>query len=101
MLFGSTKREKPANGAPRVSDPGVSEATARQSRQWLAWRRSAQRATRTWNEWLAADRRQRDNIYRCYVAALAEEERAAAELSRLSDALDARRIARCERRQSR
>jgi hypothetical protein len=51
-----------------------------QSRQWQAWRRSAQSVTRTWNEWLAADRRQRDASYRAYISALTEEERAAAEV---------------------
>jgi hypothetical protein len=49
---------------------------------WRAWRCAAQKATRAWNEWLAADGCARPERYRCYVCALAEEEQAAAELER-------------------
>jgi hypothetical protein len=38
--------------------------------------------TRLWNEWLAADRRARPDLWCCYAAAADEEERAAAELER-------------------
>jgi hypothetical protein len=38
--------------------------------------------TRTWNEWLAANSRERTELYRRYLCALAEEERAARELER-------------------
>ena len=51
-----------------------------QCRQWQAWRRSAQKVTRTWNEWLAADGRHRAASYIRHISALAEEERAAAEI---------------------
>jgi hypothetical protein len=47
------------------------------------WRCSAQRVARTWNAWLAADRRDRGTHYRAYVSALAAEERAAAEVQRM------------------
>jgi hypothetical protein len=46
---------------------------------WRAWRCAAQKATRAWNEWLAADGHER---YLCYVSALAEEEQAAAAIER-------------------
>ena len=35
-----------------------------------------------WNEWLAADGPERPELYRCYLAALAEEERAAVAIER-------------------
>jgi hypothetical protein len=50
--------------------------------EWMAWRRSAQTVTRTWNEWLAAERGDRAERYVCHRRALAEEERTAAELER-------------------
>jgi hypothetical protein len=50
--------------------------------QWRAWRRAAQKATRAWNEWLAADSRERPELYHHYVLALAEEEQAAVEVAR-------------------
>ena len=50
--------------------------------QWRAWRCAAQKATRAWNEWLAADGHERPELYRCYVRALAEEEQAAVEIER-------------------
>jgi hypothetical protein len=53
----------------------------------LAWWRSAQRVSRAWNEWLAADSSRRPDIYRRYLSALAAEERAAAQLERLSRCL--------------
>jgi hypothetical protein len=46
------------------------------------WRRSAQRVTRAWNAWIAADERDRDACYREYAAALAAEELAAARMER-------------------
>jgi hypothetical protein len=51
-----------------------------QSRQWQAWRLSAQKVTRTWNEWLAADGHQRAASYSCYISVLTEDGRAAAEI---------------------
>jgi len=53
-----------------------------ESVQWRTWRCDAQKATRAWNEWLAADRRERPARYLCYVSALAEEEQAAVEVAR-------------------
>ncbi len=41
--------------------------------------------TRLWNEWLAADRRARADLWCCYAAAADEEERAAAELERTAN----------------
>jgi hypothetical protein len=53
-----------------------------ESVQWRAWRRAAQKATRAWNEWLAADGHERPERYLCYVSALADEEQAAVEIER-------------------
>lgn len=55
------------------------------------WRRSAQQVTRAWNAWIAAEGRERSSgetddgreRYRAFVSALAEEERAAAEIERM------------------
>jgi len=44
------------------------------------WRRSEQRAARTWQAWLAAEPRQRAALYCAYERALADEQRAAIEL---------------------
>ena len=52
------------------------------SQQTTEWRRCAQKVTRAWSEWLAADRGVRAERWLCYLSALAEEERAAAELER-------------------
>ena len=51
----------------------------------MEWRRSAQRVTRAWNAWLAAESRDRGERYHALVAALAVEESAAAELERVID----------------
>lgn len=83
MFVGRKKRRRLAVDPSHVSNPSESQPGERQSAQWLAWRRSAQRVTRAWNEWLAADRSDRPDIYRCYLTALAEEERAAAEVERV------------------
>ena len=55
------------------------------------WRRSAQRVTRAWNAWIAAETRDRAMRYRIFVAALADEERAAAEVERMVELADAGR----------
>jgi heme oxygenase len=55
----------------------------------MEWRRSAQRVTRAWNAWLAADHRDRGVRYRAFVAALADEERAATEVERMIELADA------------
>lgn len=55
----------------------------------MEWRRSAQRVTRAWNAWLAAESRDRGVRYRAFVAALADEERAAGEIERMIDLAEA------------
>jgi hypothetical protein len=91
MIFKSKKRAKPVDGVADLMDVsrtvacgGKSVACGGKSREWLAWWRSAQTVSRAWNEWLAADSSRRPGIYRRYLSALAAEERAAAELERLS-----------------
>jgi len=84
MLFGSRKRRNLGGGASPLGDPARSEAGAFRTPQWLAWRRSAQKVTRTWNEWLAAEGVEGDSLYRRYMAALGEEEQAAAELQHMN-----------------
>lgn len=56
----------------------------RHIQQLQEWRRAAQRVTRAWNAWLAADSRDRAIRYRVFVAALADEETTALELERIS-----------------
>ena len=55
----------------------------------MEWRRSAQRVTRAWNAWLAAESRDRGVRYREFVAALADEERAATKVERMIDLAEA------------
>jgi hypothetical protein len=52
------------------------------------WRLSARRVTRAWNSWLAADRHDRDTHYQRYVAALADEEQAAARIKLITESCD-------------
>jgi hypothetical protein len=80
MFFGSRKRHKPAGGVSHRSDPAPGRMAGPEFVQWRAWRCAAQKATRAWNEWLAADRGERPALYRCFVSALAEEEQTAIEL---------------------
>jgi hypothetical protein len=82
MFFGSRKRRRSAGGVPHPSDPASRRSAEPELVPWRAWRSAAQKATRAWNEWLAADGSERPALYRCYVYALAEEEQAAAELER-------------------
>jgi hypothetical protein len=82
MSFGSRKRRKSAGGVSHPSDPAPSQTDEPEFVQWSAWRCAAQKTTRAWNEWLAAGRRERPDLYRCYVSALAEEEQAAVEVER-------------------
>jgi hypothetical protein len=104
VFFGSRKRQKSAGGASPPGDPGsrdpgeCSQETAeRHSDRWDAWRLASQRVSRAWNEWLAADSRERPGLYQGYVCALVEEERAAVAIeravSREATARDAREIA--------
>jgi hypothetical protein len=91
-MFFRSRRRKPAYGNPRVADTSDAEAhraTLRRAKQLMEWRRSAQRVTRAWNAWLAAERRDRSLRYHAFVAALAEEDRAAAELERMIDRSEA------------
>jgi hypothetical protein len=81
MVFRSRKRQKPTGGVSHPSALGADEGGERQARQWQTWRRSAQKVTRAWNEWLAANSRESTELYRRYVSALAEEERAAAAIA--------------------
>ena len=74
MLFGVRKRQHAARDRMRPSDPFASETAERASRQWDAWRRSAQHVTRAWNEWLGAPGRERPELYRRYASALIGDE---------------------------
>jgi hypothetical protein len=71
MFFRSTKKSR----ASETLDP--------QAEQLRNWRHSAQKVTRTWNAWLAADASDRPARYTDYAAALAAEERAAARVQRM------------------
>ena len=76
MFFRSRRHRSPRDN-PRAadhSDAGIPETTLRQTQQLQDWRRSAQRVTRAWNAWLAAESRDRAVRYRAFVAALADEE---------------------------
>jgi hypothetical protein len=85
MLFGPKKSHRTRQGASQPSDSVGNEAVEQQSRQWHAWRLSSQKVTRTWNEWLAADGRERATSYARYISALTEEERAATEIERIAN----------------
>jgi hypothetical protein len=85
-VFFRLRRHQSARGNRRVadhSDAGTDDTTAQETQRLVEWRRSAQRVTRAWNAWLAADGRDRALRYRVFVAALADEERAAAEVERM------------------
>jgi hypothetical protein len=86
-VFFRSRRREPAGETPRVagiSDAGTDE-TLRRTQQLLEWRQSAQRVTRAWGAWLSAEAHDRGMRYRAFVAALAGEESAAAELERMID----------------
>jgi hypothetical protein len=84
MIFNPKKRAKPGDAIANLKAVSGNAASVGKSREWLAWWRSAQTVRRSWNEWLAADSSRRPDIYHRYLSALAAEERAAAELERLS-----------------
>lgn len=91
-MFFRSKGRRSRQENPRAADhndAGTPETTLRQTQQLQEWRRSAQRVTRAWNAWLAAESRDRALRYRVFVAALADEERAAAEVERMVDLADA------------
>ena len=85
MFFGSRRRRSPRDNdrAADQSDVGIPETTLQQTQRLQDWRQSAQRVTRAWNAWLAAESSDRDIRYRVFVAALADEERAAEEVERM------------------
>jgi hypothetical protein len=68
--------------AAQDEPPADEMVVRRQARELRTWRESAQRVTRAWNAWLAADRLARGCCYHAYEEALADEERAAAEFQR-------------------
>jgi phosphoenolpyruvate synthase/pyruvate phosphate dikinase len=91
VFFRSRRHRSPRNN-PRAadhSDAGSPETTLQQTQQLQHWRRSAQRVTRAWNAWLAAENRDRAIRYRGLMAALADEEKSAAEVQRMIDLADA------------
>jgi hypothetical protein len=77
MLLFRSPRKRQSKPAPAESAPH-----AQQPEPLREWRRSAQRVTRAWNAWLAAEGRDRDARYGDYEAALAAEELAAARFAR-------------------
>ena len=77
MFFGFRKRQKSAGGASLPSDLAANGGAAVTAVADLA-ALGAERVTRAWNEWLAGGSRERPELYRRYISALAEEERAAA-----------------------
>ncbi len=91
-MFFRSRRHEPAGENPCAADTGdagIEGPTLRPTRQLMEWRRSAQRVTREWNAWLAAESRDRGLRYSAFVAALAGEESAAAELEQLINLADA------------
>ena len=94
MLLRLRKRGSPPGNAS-VFDPSIESTheTAHQT-QLRDWRRSAQRVTCAWNAWLAAEGGDRGVRYRTSVSALADEERAAAEVERMIQRSDAGECAR-------
>lgn len=91
MFFRSRRQRLPQDNprAAHDSDAGILETRLQQTQKLQDWRQSAQRVTRAWNAWLAADGDDRAIRYRVFVAALADEERAAAEVERMVDLADA------------
>jgi hypothetical protein len=85
-LFSRPRKRRSAARDASTWQP-VSEATSRTVQQPTEplqdWRKSAQRVTRAWNSWLAADHADRRDRYLAYVSALADEELRAAEVQSL------------------
>jgi hypothetical protein len=82
-VHGDTSFSAPTIDATDGTSAAIDDAAQQQREQLEEWRRSAQRVTRTWNSWLAAEHRDRRDLYDAFVAALAEEEQAAAGVKRL------------------
>ena len=94
-MFSRFRRHEDTRDNARVRDCGDAETddtTPRQTRQLMEWRRSAQRVTRAWHAWLAAESCDRGERYRAFEIALAEEERAAVEVEGIIDLADARQF---------
>jgi hypothetical protein len=85
-VFSRPRKCRSATSGASTSQP-VGETTShtvqQQSELLKDWRRSAQRVTRTWNSWLAAEHPDRRGRYLVYVSALADEELRAGEVQRL------------------
>jgi hypothetical protein len=77
MFFRSPRKRR------RSEPAAVADAPDHQAEQLHDWRRSAQKVSRAWNAWLAADTPDRDARYGDYEAALAAEELAAARVERM------------------
>ena len=84
MFFGSpSRRSRRLDARERAGGVESSNEAQPQTQHVEDWRRSAQKVTRAWNAWLAAEARERSIRYRAYVAALADEELAAARLEQI------------------
>lgn len=83
MFFGSNKRQGPAAEriAARSGEPSR-ELEQRKAKRLHAWRESAQAVRRAWRAWLAAEGHQREVRYGAYLAAVEDEQRAAANVAR-------------------
>jgi hypothetical protein len=80
VFFGRNKRRASAN---RPTSEVLVEPPEQPRNPWLEqWRRCEQRVNRTWNAWQASSHRDSGRLYSAFVNALAEEERAAAEVQR-------------------
>jgi hypothetical protein len=92
-MFFRSRRHESARCNPCVADQSHARSDGkalRQDRQLQKWRQSAQRVTRTWNAWRAAEGGDRGQRYRAFVAALVDEETAAAEVERVTELAQAR-----------
>lgn len=90
-MFFRRRQPRPVRGeAPDCELIGdmTHDTPAQQSEQLDEWRQSAQRVTRAWNSWLAADRSDRDARYHALISALADEERAAAKAEGMIQSTD-------------
>ena len=86
-MFGRPRSSRSAWDNASASDSSraaTSEKQQQQAKQLEHWRSSAQRVTREWNAWLAAEGHERRGRYHTFVSALADEERAAAEIQRMA-----------------
>jgi hypothetical protein len=72
-------------------DDTTHEAAPQQSEQLREWRRCAQRVTRAWNPWLAAEPRDGHAWHHAFVSALADEEHAAAKAKTMIQSNDTNR----------